>query len=72
MICAFQCTFDVSFMLASKGKWFKTEVREAEVLLRTIWNSLVVLDLYGSYVAIIWFVVVRRNSCPSSEVRETF
>jgi hypothetical protein len=36
MICAFEYIFIVSFMLERKGKWFKTEVREVEVLLRTI------------------------------------
>ena len=51
--------------------WFKTKLRNVEVVLRTIWNSPVVLYLKGSYVAIIWFFGVRRKSCPSSEVRYT-
>jgi len=47
-----------------KGKWHKTEVREIEVSLRTIRDSPVVLYLHGSYVANIWFVVVRRTVAP--------
>jgi len=34
-------------------KGFKTEVREGDVFLRTIWNSPVVLNHYGRHVAII-------------------
>ena len=45
-------------------KGFKTEVREGDVFLRTIWNSPVVLNHYGRHVAIIWFVVVRRRVAP--------
>ena len=40
MICEIKCIFIVSFMLERKGKWFKRELREVELLLRTIWNSL--------------------------------
>jgi len=45
--------FIVSFMLERKDKWFKTEVREVEVLLRTNKNSVVALDPQSSYVAVI-------------------
>jgi len=56
--------------VSKESKWLKMEVRDVEVVFHTIRNSPVVLDLQSSYVAIIRFVV-RRNSCPSSEVRQT-
>jgi len=50
MNCAFKLIFIVSFML-ERSKGFETELREVEVLLRTMRNIPVVPNHYGRHVA---------------------
>ena len=47
------------------------DLMKFELVHRNIWNSPVVLQIKGSYVVIISFVVVRRNSCPVARSEES-